>query len=111
MKLLLLLFLLFLLFLLQFMLSLLLLFDLLFRREALRQQLNGFLIILMIGDIERRHVGIEANKTVRLRLDCAIAAKVDYNLHCAGVIIDSSPPHWCISINTSYPSPPHWCIH
>ena len=56
---------------------LLLLFDLLFRREALRQQLNGFLMILFLGDIERCRVGIGASISVRLRLDCAIAAKVD----------------------------------
>ena len=49
---------------------LLLLFDLLFRREALRQQLNGFLMILFLGDIERTRVGTAT-------LDCAIAAKVD----------------------------------
>ena len=57
-------------------LRLLLLFDLLFRREVLRQQLNDFLIILFFGSIERVSlVGIEAKITVSL--DCAIAAKVD----------------------------------
>ena len=51
------------------------LFDLLFRREALRQHRNNFLIILSLGYIKRCHVGIEESITVRL--DCAIAAKVD----------------------------------
>ena len=50
------------------------LFDLLFRREALRQHRNGFLIILFLGDIERCRVGIGS---ITVRLDCAIAAKVD----------------------------------
>ena len=54
----------------------LLLFDLLFRREALRQQLNVFFInIKFLGDIERCPVGIVDIITVSL--DCAIAAKVD----------------------------------
>jgi hypothetical protein len=43
------------------------LFNLLFRREVLSQQLNDFLIILFLGDI-----GVMTTS-----LDCAIAAKVD----------------------------------
>ena len=55
-----------------FILLLLLLFDLLFRREALRRQ-YGFLTIILFGDIERCHVG---RVSITVSLDCAIAAMV-----------------------------------
>ncbi len=41
------------------------------RREALRRQLNGFLTIILFGDIERCHVG---RVSITVSLDCAIAA-------------------------------------
>ena len=70
---------------------LLLLLNLLFRREVLRQQLYDFFIIALLGDIERRCVGIRTSITITP--NCTIASEINEELRCGNVIRESSYSH------------------